>query len=132
MQNFWRDHVPDRFGRRDAIPPNALAVPKSVFSCATTVMDKVEGWNEKNGGFEICGTHVGLHQGRDGRGSRPEDLGRNLNPVDTVVVLFALATQSKIHELWHKIAKYHEAVDMAIEITFCNAIRRSTRHERVN
>ena len=37
----------DRFGRRDELPPNALAVPKSAFSYAITVMDKVDGWNEE-------------------------------------------------------------------------------------
>ena len=37
----------DRYGRREAIPPNALGLPKSVFSYAVTVMDKVEGWNEE-------------------------------------------------------------------------------------
>ena len=29
------------------MPPNALAVPKTVISYAMTVMDKVEGWNEE-------------------------------------------------------------------------------------
>ena len=47
LQRVWQDCVLDKFGRRDAIPPNALAVPKSVFSYAMTVMDKGEGWNEE-------------------------------------------------------------------------------------
>ena len=38
LQKFWR---------RGNIPPNALAVPKTAFSNAMTVMDKVEGWNEE-------------------------------------------------------------------------------------
>ena len=60
---FWQDCVADRFGRREAIPPNALEIPKSVFFCAMTVMDKVEGWTEEKwvGGFETCGVHVDLH-----------------------------------------------------------------------
>ena len=37
----------DRFGRRDEIPPNTLAVPKSVFSYAMTTMDEVDGWSEE-------------------------------------------------------------------------------------
>ena len=41
LQKFWHDYVSDKFGRRDDIPPNALAAPKSVFSQAMTVMDKV-------------------------------------------------------------------------------------------
>ena len=34
-KKFWLDHVSDRFGRRDEIPPNTLTVPKIVFSSAT-------------------------------------------------------------------------------------------------
>ena len=66
LLRFWEDCVADRFGRREAILPNTLALPKSVFSCAMTGMDKVEGWNEKKkgGGFEIGGVHVDLHQSR--------------------------------------------------------------------
>ena len=47
LMRFWQDCVADRFGRREAVPPNTLALPKSVFSCAVTVMDKVEGWSEE-------------------------------------------------------------------------------------
>ena len=43
----WQDCVADRFGRREGVPPNTLAPPKSVFSYEMTVMDKVEGWNEE-------------------------------------------------------------------------------------
>ena len=62
LQKCWQDHVPDKFDRRDAILPNPLAVPKSVFFCAMTVMDKIEGWNEEEWcGFVICGVHECLH-----------------------------------------------------------------------
>ena len=77
LQKFWQDYVPDKFGRRDAIPPNALAVPKSVFCYAMTVMDKVEGWNEEQwvgSNFAACTwlyTEVVLY---DGQGPTPEDL----------------------------------------------------------
>ena len=37
----------DKFGRREAVPPNTLALPKSMFSHAMTVMDKVVGWAEE-------------------------------------------------------------------------------------
>ena len=47
LLRIWQDYVADRFGRREAIPPNALALPKSVFACAMTVMNAVEGWNEE-------------------------------------------------------------------------------------
>ena len=50
LHRFLRDHISDKNGRRDDIPPNAvagLAVPKATFLCAMTVMDKVEGWNEE-------------------------------------------------------------------------------------
>ena len=47
LQKFWQDSVTDKFGRRDEIPPNEMEIPKSVSSCAMTVMDKVEGWNEQ-------------------------------------------------------------------------------------
>ena len=50
LQRFWRDHISDKDGRRDNVPPNALAalaMPKATFSFAITVMDKVEGWNEE-------------------------------------------------------------------------------------
>ena len=48
LQRFWRDHISDKKkAARGKIPPNALAVPKTAFSCATTVMDKVGGWNEE-------------------------------------------------------------------------------------
>ena len=43
LQKFWQDYISDKNGRRDYIPPNALAVPKTVFSYTMTVMDKVEG-----------------------------------------------------------------------------------------
>ena len=39
------------------MPPNTLAVPKKVFSCAMAVMDKLEGWNEKVGGVGIHGVY---------------------------------------------------------------------------
>ena len=42
LQKFEQDYVSDKFRRRDEIPPNAMAGPKSVFSHAMTVMDKVE------------------------------------------------------------------------------------------
>ena len=45
---FWRDHISDKNGRRDNLPPNAQAVPKTAFSHAMTVMDKVKGWNEES------------------------------------------------------------------------------------
>ena len=47
LQKFWQDCISDKNGRRDNIPPNALAVPKTAFSYAITVIDKVEGWNEE-------------------------------------------------------------------------------------
>ena len=49
LLRIWQDCGADRFGRREAVPPNALALQKSVFVCAMTVMDKVEGWNEEDG-----------------------------------------------------------------------------------
>ena len=47
LLRFWQDCVADRSGRREAILPNTLALPKSVFSYAMTVLDKVEGWTEE-------------------------------------------------------------------------------------
>ena len=47
LRKFWLEHVSDRSGRRDEIPPNTLAVPKTVFSYAMTIMDKVDGWIEE-------------------------------------------------------------------------------------
>ena len=48
LLRIWQDCVADRFGRREAVPPNALAPPKSVFSYAMTVMDRKDG-TRKNG-----------------------------------------------------------------------------------
>ena len=87
MQKLWTGLCcGHKFGRRDEIPPNALAVPKSVFSNAMTVMDKVEGWNEDNmGGFEILrDMHVALHIEAvlcNGQGPTPEDLRRKLSTI---------------------------------------------------
>ena len=47
LQKFWQDYISDQNGRRDNIPPNALAVPKTAFSFSMTVTDKVEGWSEE-------------------------------------------------------------------------------------
>ena len=47
LQKFWRDHISEKNGRGGNIPPNALSVPKTLFSYAMTVVDKVEGWNEE-------------------------------------------------------------------------------------
>ena len=41
LQRFWRDHISDKIGRRDNLPSNAIAVPKTAISYAMTVMDKV-------------------------------------------------------------------------------------------
>ena len=46
LLKFWQDYISNKTSRRDNMPPNALAIPKTVFSHAMTVMDKVEGWNE--------------------------------------------------------------------------------------
>ena len=43
LHRFWRDHISEKNGRRGNIPPNVLAVPKTTFSYAMTVMDKVGG-----------------------------------------------------------------------------------------
>ena len=48
LLRIWQDCVADRFGRREAVPLNALAPPKSVFSYAMTVMDRKDG-TRKNG-----------------------------------------------------------------------------------
>ena len=80
LQGFWQDHVSDKVERRDAIPPSALAVPKSVFSCAMTVMDKVEGRNEEKwvgSKFAACLWVYTKAVLCDGRGPTPEDLRQN-------------------------------------------------------
>ena len=43
LQTFWQDYVSNKNGRRDVMPANTLATPKSVFSNAMIVMDK-GGW----------------------------------------------------------------------------------------
>ena len=50
LQKCWQDCAADMTGRRDATPPNTLALPKSVFSYAMKVMDKVKDGMK---GFEI-------------------------------------------------------------------------------
>ena len=51
VEQALEDHISDKNGRRDNTPPYALApfaaVPKTTFSFAMTVMDKVEGWHEE-------------------------------------------------------------------------------------
>ena len=76
LQTLWQDYVPDKFGRRDAILPKALTVPKSVFSNAMTVMDKVEGWDDEE--KWVGSKYAACMCVCDGRGSTPEDLRRKL------------------------------------------------------
>ena len=167
MQTIWQDYVPDKFGRRDATPPNALAVPKSVFSNAVTVMDKVEGWNEEEWAgskFAACMWVYTMAVLSDGKGPRKKPEAEALSTImdsvswvcedalwehEWVTELDVLLKENEILEalnydlnvpcaiqrrlLWFsspsrliqrfandgtKIAKYHEAVNMAIEITF--------------
>ena len=77
LQKMWQDCVADKFGRRDEIPPNALAEPKSVFSYAMTVMVKVDGWNEEKwvgSKFAACmWIHTKAAQSA-GQGRSPEGL----------------------------------------------------------
>ena len=51
LNRFWRDHASDKDGLRGDMSPYprrpVAAVPKTTFSFAMTVMDKVEGWNEE-------------------------------------------------------------------------------------
>ena len=51
LNKFWRDHISVKHGRRGDVPPYVrrpfAAVPKSTFSHAMAVMDKVEGWKEE-------------------------------------------------------------------------------------
>ena len=64
-------------GRRGNIPPNALAVPKTAFSYAMTVMDKVEGWNEEEwvgSNFAACMWIYTSAVLCYGRGRPPQDL----------------------------------------------------------
>ena len=51
-------HNSNKNGRRDNIPPNAQAVPKTAFAHAVTVMDKVKGWNDESWVVEIRGMCV--------------------------------------------------------------------------
>ena len=77
LQKFRQDCTLDKNGRRDSIPPNALAVPKTVFSNAMTVMDKVEGWNEEEcveSNFAACMWIYTKTALCDGQGRRPGDL----------------------------------------------------------
>ena len=47
MRQFGQTVVEDRLVLRDATHTHAHAEPKSVFSYATAVMDKIEGWEEE-------------------------------------------------------------------------------------
>ena len=47
LQWFWRNHISDKNDRRGNKPPSVVTVPKTAFSYAMTVMDKVGGWNEE-------------------------------------------------------------------------------------
>ena len=78
LQKLWRDHISDKNGRRYNIPPNALAVPKTAFSYAMTLTDKLEGWNEEKwvaSKFAAC-TCIYYNKAVlcDGRGRPPQDL----------------------------------------------------------
>ena len=80
LLRFWQDYVADKFGRREAILPNTLALPKSVFSYAVTVMNKVEGWNDANlvgSKFAACMWIVLC----DGQGPTQENLRRTLSTI---------------------------------------------------
>ena len=60
LKQFWESFVDDKFDLDNAIQT------KAEFSCATAVMDKIEGWEEeKLGWVQICGKHVDLHKGCD-------------------------------------------------------------------
>ena len=81
MQKFWQDYVSDKYGRRDEIPTNALAVLKSVFSYAMTVIDKVEVRNEEKwvgSKFVACMWVYFKAVLCDGQGPTPGDLRRIL------------------------------------------------------
>ena len=51
LNNFWRDHVSDKYGLGGCTIPHVrrpvAAVPKATFSYAMAVMDKAEGWKEE-------------------------------------------------------------------------------------
>ena len=92
LQKFWKDCVTDKFGRRDQIPPNAREVPKSVFSYAMTVLDKVERWNEENwvgSNFAACMWFYTKAVLCDGQGPTQEDLRRRLSIIRESVSWFA-------------------------------------------
>ena len=84
LVRFWQHCVADRFGRREAIPPNTLALSKSRFSYAMTVMDEVEGWNEEKwvrSRFVACMWNYTKAALCDGQGPTQENLRRELSAI---------------------------------------------------
>ena len=76
LHKFSLDHISDKNGRRGNIPPNALAVPKTTFSFAMTVPDKVGRWNEEEwmgSKFAACVWIYTRAVLCDGRGRPPQD-----------------------------------------------------------
>ena len=167
LLTFCQDCVADRLGRREAIPPNTVALPKSVFSYAMTVMDKVEGWEEEQwvgSRLAACMWTCTKAVLCDGRGPTHENLRRKLSTIMESVcwvcedafgdnewrkelhgtlneneILVALnhdlgvpcviqwrllwfSSPSRLNQRFvnnsTKIAKYHEAVNNAIDATF--------------
>ena len=77
LQRFWRDHISRQNGLRSDITPNALDIPKTAFSYAMTVIDKVGGWNEEEwmgSKFAACMWVYTKAVLCDGRWRPPQDL----------------------------------------------------------
>ena len=68
MRQFWQTFVEERLGHGGASHTHAHAQPKSVFSYAVAVMDKIEGLEEEEdllgSRFEAC-MQLDLHKGCD-------------------------------------------------------------------
>ena len=167
LLRFWQDCVADRFGHREVILPNALGLPKSVFACAMTVMDKVEGLNEEEWVGSRLAACMWIYTKAvlcDGHGPTQENLRRKLSTImESVscvcedafrdhewvtelnvirkeneilaalnydldvpcVIQWRLLWFSSLSRLNHtflnngsQIAKYHKAVNRAIDVTF--------------
>ena len=47
LRQFWQTFIKDRLVLRNATQTQTRTQPKSVFSCAMAVVDKIEGWEEE-------------------------------------------------------------------------------------
>ena len=66
LREFWQIFVEDRLVRREAIHAHTNAQPKSVFSYATAVIDKNEGWEAEAKWVDsrFCSVHKDPHRSR--------------------------------------------------------------------